>query len=69
MSGDNSWIYDKYSKDIERLYFLVDLLVKNNNPRYIKHVPSDLFEIANRIVDYKIRRVTINRIDSYFDVD
>lgn len=66
--ADNAWQYIKYSNDVKQLRNLVKVVIEEDKPRYLKHLPDSIHEIVKRIVEYKISRAEINKIDSYFDV-
>lgn len=66
--ADNAWIYNKYSLDLLKARNYLDLIINETEPRYLKGAPEILYQITQRIVDYKIRRAEIKKIDSYFDV-
>lgn len=65
--SDNAWHYLKFSEDKKKLLHFINLIIEEDSPRYIKNLPDAVFEISKRIVDYKVRRAEINKIDSYFD--
>lgn len=64
---DESWRYLKYSADQKRLIHLVNLLIQEDEPRYVRGLPEMINEVACRIRDYKLRKASIVEIDSYFD--
>lgn len=66
--ADNAWVYNKYSLDLLKARNYLDVIINETEPRYIKNAPDMLYIITQRIVDYKIRRAEIKKIDSYFDV-
>lgn len=65
--AENAWHYIKYSEDKKKLLHFINLIINEPSPRYIKNLPDAVFEISKRIVDYKVRRAEIKKIDSYFD--
>lgn len=64
---DNAWKYDKYSQDIKFARRELELIITQDEPRYIKHSPERLYEITKRIVDNKIQRAEAYKVDFYFD--
>lgn len=65
--AENAWHYLKYSEDCKKLQHLVNLVISEQSPRYIRNLPEVIYELAARIVEYKIRRADLKKIDSYFD--
>lgn len=61
-------IKSTFQQDVKNARHLLEIIIMEESPRYLKRAPAMLKENVDRIVDYKLRRAQISTIDEYFEV-
>lgn len=57
-----------FQQDVKGARHILEVIITEDSPRYLKRAPGILKDYVDRIVDYKLRRAQVSSIDEYFEV-